>query len=132
MRDLESGATSVLCLGRRDGAGPTYWRWSGPRTLRVRLVSYTVATLHIYISLGWANLVSQCGGSEEEIITKAKKLVAKAPFEKIKVKEEIKVEATVADDSGPSIEVKQEQEPELSIKKEEEDVKQEELDEEIQ
>ena len=68
-------------------------------------------------------MLSQCGGTEEEIITKAKKLVAKVPFEKIKVKE-----GAVADNSGPSVEVKQEQEPEISIKKEE-DVKQEKLDE---
>ena len=39
----------------------------------------------------------------EEINTKAKKLIAKVPFEKIKVKEEIKEEATDPDDSSPTI-----------------------------
>ena len=120
----------MLSPGRRGGAGPTYWRWSGPTTRRVRENQFTMATLDNCISLGWANL-SQCGGTEEEIITKAKILIAKVPFEKIKVKEEINVEetaATVSDHSGPSIDVKLEPEPEIPIK-EEKDIKQENLDE---
>ena len=89
---------------------------------------------------GWANL-TQCGGTEEEIIINAKKVVSKVPYEKIKVKEEIKVEAITHafNNSIPSTEVKQEQEQELSIKQEEDvkqerleyDVKEEETDEEL-
>ena len=81
----------------------------------------------IDISLGWANL-SQCGGTEEEIIINVQKLVAKVPFEKIKVEDEIKIEA-----AGQSIGAKQDLKPEFSMKNE--DVKleydvEEEIDEE--
>ena len=81
----------------------------------------------IDISLGWANL-SQCGGTEEEIFINVQKLVAKVPFEKIKVEDEIKIEA-----AGQSIGAKQDLEPEFSMKNE--DVKleydvEEEIDEE--
>ena len=83
--------------------------------------------VNIDISLGWANL-SQCGGTEEEIIINAQKLVAKVPFEKIKVEDEIKIEA-----AGQSIGAKQDLKPEFSMKNE--DVKleydvEEEIDEE--
>ena len=54
-------------------------------------------------------MVSQCDGTEKELVTKAKKLIAKVPFEKIKG------EASIPDNSGPSIDVKQEEEPEISL-----------------
>ena len=88
--------------------------------------------VNIDISLGWANL-SQCGGTEEEIIIAAKKLVAKVPFEKIKIKEEIKVEAAGSDDSSTSIEDKEKADFEpakqemLNIEVKEEEIDEEEL-----
>ena len=60
--------------------------------------------------IGWKNL-SQCGGTEEEIIFNAQTLVAKVPFEN-KVKEEME---TAPDNSSPSIGAEQEQEPELTL-----------------
>ena len=62
-------------------------------------------TSHLYL-IGWANL-SQCGGTEEEIISNAKKLITKVPFEKIKLK-------LTSYDSGQSIEDEQKQEPKVS------------------
>ena len=72
-RDKRADIVEVVRINNPEGENPQF--------------DHDITSLLIDICLGWANL-SQCGGTEEEIFINVQKLVAKVPFEKIKVEDD--------------------------------------------